>query len=465
MSSPARRVPAGFLTALRSAIGPRAVVTDPALTVSHALDWTGRFRADPPVVVRPSDTDEVAAVVDAARRFGVALVPQGGNTGLAGGATPLDGEVVVDLRNLAGVTDVDHDGGQLSARAGTTLAAVQSAAAAAGWAYGVDWAARDTATIGGSVATNAGGLRHIRHGDTARQVLGVRAVLGNGEVLSHLPHVEKDNTGLRLASLLCGSEGTLGIITEVRLRLVTPPGSTATALVGFADVRSAVTAAGALRRGLSGVNAIELMLQDGLRLVREVTGLADPLGVAAPAVLLVEVEDRSDPEGTLATAVASLGGVVDAAVAVDGPRRALLWRHREEHTGAIATRGTAHKFDVTLPADALAGFVLDAPALVAAIAPDARIWLFGHAGDGNVHVNITGLSGGGAIEEAVGSAIVTEVIDRGGSIAAEHGMGRAKRRWAHLVRPPGDRAAAEAIRRVLDPDGICNPGVAGRREL
>ena len=448
--------PPPFLADVRAALGPRAVITDPEQTAGHGIDWTGRFRAAPPVVVRPRSVDDVAAVVVAAGEHGVALVPQGGNTGLVGGATPLDGEVVVDLRRLDAIHDVDELGGQLTAGAGAPIASVQAAARGVGWAYGVDWAARDSATVGGSVATDAGGLRFVRHGSTRRQLLGVEAVLGTGAVVRHLARVEKDNTGYDLAGLLCGSEGTLGLVTAARLRLVPPSPPLATALVGFASVRAAADAASVLRRCAIGLEAVELMTEAGIDLVRAVRSLPAPLAAAAPAVLLVEVGDQRDPGGSLAEAVAGLPGVVDAAVATDGPRRAHLWCYREAHTEAIATLGAAHKFDVTLPAAELADFVLEAAGIVAAVAPGAQTWCFGHAADGNVHVNVTGLA---ADDERVAGAVFTSVVERGGSISAEHGIGRAKRRWVHLARTPAELEAMRAVKRALDPQGTCNPGV------
>ncbi len=455
MAPPTPRAPSGFLSEVQAVLGAH-LVTDVDVAAAHGTDWTGRFTGSPAAVARPGSAEEVAEVVASARRHGVALVAQGGNTGLVGGATPVDGEVVVDLRRLAGVVDVDPVGGQLTAGAGATVADVQAAAATAGWAYGVDWAARDTATIGGSVATDAGGLRFVRHGSTRRQLLGVEAVLGSGAVIRHLPRVEKDNTGYDLAALLCGSEGTLGLVTAARLRLVAPPGALATALVGFATVADAVAAASALRRWLPGLEAVELMLAGGIDLVRSATDLPAPLATASEVVLLVEAEAASEPEAALGDAVASLAGVLDAAVAVEGPRRARLWRYREDHTSAINRLGPPHKFDVTLPALELADFVDGAPALVRSVAPGARTWCFGHAADGNVHVNVTGIA---PDDEAVAEAVLTRVAELGGSISAEHGIGRAKRRWLHLARTPSELDAMRAVRAALDPDGICNPGV------
>ena len=445
-----------FVQEIRGIVGLSNLLVDPEITASHAIDWTGRFRADPVPVIRPGSTEEVAAVVASARRHEISLVPQGGNTGLVGGATPLDGGVVVDLRRISAITDLDPLGGQLTAGAGASIATVQAAAHSMGWFYGVDWAARDTATVGGSVATDAGGLRFVRHGSTRRQLLGIEAVLGSGALLRHLPAVEKDNTGYDLAALLCGSEGTLGLVTAVRLRLVAPPGPVATALVGFSSVAAAITAASMLRRSLASLEAVELMLPGGLQLVQETFDLPVPLTRPAAAVLLVEVSAAHDPDVQLAEAVGGLDGVADTAVALDGPRRHQLWRYREAHTEAIGRLGVAHKLDVTLPAVALSGFIEDVERRVSSVDPDARTWCFGHAADGNVHVNITGFSGS---DERVDDVVLRAVAALGGSISGEHGIGRAKRRWLHLARSDAEIDAMKAIRGACDPDGICNPGV------
>lgn len=445
-----------FVAAAREVVGRPEVVTDIDLVAGHAVDWTGRFRAQPTPVVRPGDAEEVAALVLAAREHGVGLVPQGGNTGLVGGSVALDGGVVVDLRRLDRITDVDARSGQLTAGAGATIAALQRAAAATGWEYGVDWAARDTATVGGSVATDAGGLRFIRHGGTRRQLLGIEAVLGTGARIEHLPAVEKDNTGYDLAALLCGSEGTLGVVTRARLRLVPARGATACALVGFHSVDDAVDAALVARRSLPGLEALELMVTSGMQLVCSQMALPAPLPAPAEAYLLVEVSSQADPIDLLASAVRGFAAVSDVAVATDSSRRRSLWAYRELHTEAIARVGSAHKLDVTLPSGALAAFVRDVPALVASVRPAAATWCFGHAGDGNVHVNVTGVD---PADPAVDEAVLGEVARLGGSISAEHGIGRAKRPWLPLARGAADLAAMASVKRALDPDGVCNPGV------
>jgi FAD/FMN-containing dehydrogenase len=435
-------------------VGPAHVLTDPEVTASYAVDWTGRFAGATPAVVRPGSTDEVAAVVACCRRTGVALVPQGGNTGMVGGGVPLHGELVVSLRRLASLGAVDAAAGQLTAPAGASLAAVQSAAHAAGWAYGVDLGGRDSATIGGNVATNAGGLRVLRYGDTRAQVLGVEAVLGDGTTVSHLGGLVKDNTGYALAALLCGSEGTLGIVTAVRLRLVPRAPERVVALVGFGATAPAVAAALELRRTLPSVSALELMLRAGVDLVCRTTGVGQPLAERHAAYILVEAVGAEDPAAGLFEAVGSLAGVEDAAVAVDPGPAAALWRYREGHTEAVNTLGPPHKLDVTLPQGVLAEMVDRLPGVVAAVAPGAAVWLFGHVGDGNVHVNVTGLA---PDDDTVDDAVFTAVADAGGSISAEHGIGTAKCRWLHLNRSPAELAAFRSIKGALDPDGIMNP--------
>ena len=448
-------LPPGFLDALVEVCGDAHVVRDPDVVASYSSDWTGRFSGRAPAVVRPASTAEVAAIVALARRHGVALVPQGGNTGMVGGGVPLHGEVVLSLRRLDAVEPPDPAAGQLTAGAGATLAAVQAAAAGAGWAYGVDLGGRDSATIGGNVATNAGGLRVLRYGDTRAQVLGVEAVLGTGDVVSHLGGLIKDNTGYALHALLCGSEGTLGVVTKVRLRLVPPVAARVAAILGFAGPAPAIAAAQALRRDLPELSAAELMLGSGVDLVCRVTGAAQPLSHRHGAYLLVE-GSGGDPSDALADAVDSLPGVEGAAVSTSPTAARALWRYREGHTEAINSLGAPHKLDVALPQAVLAAAVEQLPAVVASVAPDAQLWLFGHVGDGNVHVNVTGVA---PDDERVDDAVFSAMAALGGSISAEHGVGTAKRRWLHLNRSLAELDAFRALKAALDPDSVLNPHV------
>ena len=437
-------------------VGDDHVLTDRDLTAGYEVDWTGRFRGSTPLVVRPGSTAEVAAVVQMCARRSVALVLQGGNTGLVGGSVPLAGEVVLSTRRLSGVVDVDADAGRLTAGSGTTIAAVQTAARDAGWAYGVDWAARGSATLGGSVATNAGGLRVVRYGSTRAQVLGVEAVLGSGAVLDDLGRLDKDATGFDLSGLLCGSEGTLGVITAARLRLVPHQPDRAVTVVGLRSLEAAVAAVGQLRRVLPGLEAAEAYRAAESELVARHLDVAPILRPAPPITLVVECAGSGGQADLLASAVDSLDDVIDAVIADDGPRRASLWRHREALTEAIATLGPHHKLDVSLPVGALGQFAEEVVMRVKVAAPQSATWIFGHLGDGNLHVNVTGVA---PDDDAVDDAVLSLVLDHRGSISAEHGVGAAKRAWVARQRGPTAMGAMRAIKGALDPHGVLNPNV------
>src|SRR5687767_3355002 len=276
-----------LVTALREVVGERHCLTDPALRASYETDWTRRFHGAARAVVRPASTDEVAAILRACTAAGAGVVPQGGNTGLVGGSVPRGGEVVLSLLRLSEVEAVDAEAGEVTVGAGATLAAVQAAARAAGWDVGVDLGARDSATIGGMVATNAGGVNVLRHGPMRRQTAGFEAVLADGTVLSRLPGMPKDNTGYDLVGLLAGSEGTLAVITRVRLRLVPRLARRAVGVIGLDTAADAVSTAAHLRRALASLMALELFTDAGLELVMRHASVAPPFA-RRPIYLLVE---------------------------------------------------------------------------------------------------------------------------------------------------------------------------------
>jgi FAD/FMN-containing dehydrogenase len=321
--------------------------------------------------------------------------------------------------------------------------------------YGVDLGARDVATVGGMVATNAGGVHVLRYGPTRRQLVGIEAVLADGRVVRRMDGLEKDNSGYDLASMLCGSEGTLAVVTAARFRLHAPNRFTVVALCAFDDVDAALDAVGTLRRELECVNAIELFFASGLELVCQRLGLARPFAGAHAAYVLVEAAADTDPTDALGRAVDACAGVVDVAVATDAAAQRALWRYREGHPEAINMLGGPLKLDVSLPAARLGDFIADVPSRVASVAPDAAVWMFGHAGDGNVHVNVTG-----SLDPDAVTAIVFELVAAlHGSISAEHGIGAAKREYLPLVRSPEEIAVYRALKRALDPNGILNPHV------
>jgi FAD/FMN-containing dehydrogenase len=446
-----------LLSALRETVGERHCLTDPDLRATYETDWTRRWAGSAAAVARPHSTDEVAAVLRACSAAGVGVVPQGGNTGLVGGSVPRSGEVVLSLRRLTAVGEVDAEAGEVTVGAGATLSSVQSAADAAGWSVGVDFGARDSATIGGMVATNAGGVNVLRHGPMRQQVLGFEAVLADGSVLRRLPGVPKDNTGYDLGGLLAGSEGTLAVVTAVRLRLVPALRHRAVAIAGFADPAAAVAAASTLRRGLASVQALELLTDAGLEIVMRHASLAAPLSPRHPVYLLVEAGsmERSVVD-RLVEALDRLGLGDAAAVADDADGRHRLWQLRERHTEAINAEGVPHKIDVSVPLSRYAEMVERTGPAVAAVDPGARTIAYGHVGDGNLHVNVLGPP---PDDEAVDDAVLGLALELGGSVSAEHGIGVAKVEW--LVRDRGEAAVAamRAIKAALDPGGILNPGV------
>ena len=445
--------------ALARIVGPAHVLLDADVRAGYETDWTGQHGAPALAVVRPGSTAEVAAVLVACARAGVAVVPQGGNTGLVGGGVPGGGEVVLSTRRLTGIGPVDRLAGQVTVGAGVVLAALQEALEPAGLELGVDLAARDGATVGGLVATNAGGLRVLRHGTMRAQVVGVEAVLGDGQVVSRLGGLAKDATGYDLGGLLVGSEGTLGVVTAVRLRLVPRRPHRVAALLAVASVADAVAVAVALRDELDSLDTAELVIGATLDLVDRERGLAPAFRPTPPAVLLVECGDRRvAPLEALGAAVAACGATVaDAAVSTDEASRSRLWRHREEISEALQGVGPPRKLDVSVPLAALAGFADEVPGRVAAVAPGAACHLFGHVLDGNLHVNVVGVVPEAA--EAVDEAVLAFVAEVGGSIGAEHGIGRAKARWLHLSRTPAELRAFRAVKGALDPAGTLNPGV------
>ena len=413
------------------------MLVGPDLVASYCVDWTGRFRGHARAVVRPADTAQVSAVVRACVEQGAPVVTQGGNTGLVGGGVPRgDAMVVLSTRRLDGRGPVDRVTRQVTVGAGVTLADLHRHSAAARLAYGVDLAARDSATIGGTVATNAGGIRVVCHGDTRRQVLGVEAVLADGSVVSRLAGLPKDSAGYDLSQLLVGSEGTLGVITQVRLGLVDPlPDERMTALVGVPDIDAAVFLARQQRELL----AAEFVVGSALDLVAHVAGLPFPLQRRWPVYVLVE------------TAM-DLVLDDDADAAVD--RR--LWVYRERQTEAVGTLGPVHKLDVGVPLSALSA-VLDA--LPATVAPH-DVYVFGHLLEGNLHVEVVGAD---PDDHDVDAAVLRLVAHHGGTISAEHGVGIAKVEYLGLSRTPSELTAMRSVKRALDPHGLLNPGVLLRR--
>ncbi len=432
------------------AVGADHVLTDPGMRERYERDWTGRFGGQAACVVRPGDSAEVAAVLAACRANAAAVVPQGGNTGLVGAGVPRGGEVLLSLARLDRVGDVDPATAQVGVGAGATMAALQDAARAAGFDAGIDFAARDSATVGGLVACDAGGARALAHGTARARVAGLEAVLADGTVVDRMQGLLKDNAGLPLGSLLVGSEGTLAVITAVRWRLVAQRRARVAALVPLASLDAAEGTLAVLRRELPSLEAADFFTDDGLSLVLEYTGRDAPVSARAPAYVVLECAARGDPTEELAAGLEA-AGIEDAVVADDTASRRALWQFREAHTEAIAAQGVPHKIDVGVPLARLAEFVRRVPAAVG----HGRLILFGHLGDGNVHVNVLGLDPG---DDAVDVAVMELAAELGGTISAEHGVGVAKAAQLGLVRSTAEIEAMRAVKRALDPGGMLNPG-------
>ncbi|MEC9089179.1 MAG: FAD-binding oxidoreductase [Actinomycetota bacterium] len=446
-----------LLHEFESIVGASHALHADELVASYSTDWTGRFKGSTPLVLRPGTTEEVAQILRVASDASVALVPQGGNTGLVGGSVPLRGEVVLSLLRLNVCEPVDVLAQQVTLGAGVTLAQAQNHVSPFNLAIGVDLAARDSCTIGGMIATNAGGINVVRYGPMRDQLLGVEAVTADGSSISHLEGLEKDNTGYHLPGLLAGSEGSLAVITKARLRLHPHLEERCSAMLAFKSVGDAVSATAQLRRSVPDLHAVEVIFREAMDLVSDYISTSIPVRSDGSAWLIVEAASSSDPTDELAQAIDDLGDLVlDVAVGHDSTSRAGLWQFREKITEAIATRGTPHKLDVTLPASELAEFVSRIPEIISGVDQLATAVMFGHLGDGNVHVNVLG-DDGLEPDNEVESAVLGYVAQLGGSISAEHGIGTAKKEFLHLNRSGEEIAIFRAIKSSFDPKGILSP--------
>ncbi len=465
-----------LLPALRALLGADHVLTGEA-AAPHLVDWRGRFRGRARAVVRPADTAQVAEVVRLCARSGTPIVPQGGNTGMVGGATPDDsGRAVVLLTTrLNRVREVDTDNDTMTVEAGCILQAVQEAARAAGRLFPLSLGAEGSCTIGGNLATNAGGTQVLRYGNARELTLGLEVVDAEGEVWHGLRGLRKDNTGYDLRDLYVGSEGTLGIVTAATLKLFPLPAARCTAMLALPDVEAAVAL---LRRARSGFGAaltgFELMSGVCLRMVTQCFAqqrlpFADAGSAAAPWFALLELSDsegeahaRERFEVVLGAALEA-GEAVDAAIAESLAQGRAMWHLRESITLAQAESGQSIKHDVSVPISRIPRFIAETDAALQQAFPGIVNMTFGHLGDGNLHYNV-GRSArfGDADIVTHQDAIYTLVHDRvhaaGGSISAEHGVGQLKVGELPRYKPAIELRTMARIKRALDPAGILNPG-------
>lgn len=450
-----------LLRDLRAAVGEAHCLSDPAMTATYTTDWTGRFSGEAAAVVRPGDAGEVARVLSCAARHGAAVIPQGGNTGLVGGSVPRAPSLVGGRPQVLLVTTrlcdlrLDPRSRLLEAGAGVTLARAAASAGSEGLRLGIDLAARDSATLGGMTATNAGGLQAFRFGPMRARLAGIEAVLADGTLASHLGGLTKDNVGPDLASLLAGSEGTLAVVTRLLVRLEPVPIHRVTALVALADVEAAVELLTGPLAAVASLEAAELTLREGMELVVAAFGLPPPPGSGSAAFLTLEAAAERDPSEELAAAL-DHPSVIEVAVAEAEPARSRLWSYREHHTEAVSRLGVPHKLDVSVPPGRLGELVAALPPRVATAAPGARLVLWGHAAEGNLHVNVVGPD---RDDLAVDGAVLNLALELAGSISAEHGIGIAKAAWLRRARTPGTLETMRRVRRALDPSRLLNPGV------
>ena len=441
---------------LAAVVGGSHVSTDPDVLAGRSVDHTGRYRGHAAALVRPGSADEIAVVLAECRDAGAHVTIQGGRTSLVAGTVPEHDDVLLSTERLTSIGDVDTGERRVRLGAGVTLAAAQRTAVSAGLLFGVDLTARDSATVGGMASTNAGGLRTVRYGNMGEQVVGLEVALPDGSIVRRHSAVRRDNTGYDLTSLFVGAEGTLGVITELDVRLHSTPAHRITAVAGFADL-SDVAAAGQEFRDLDGIAALELIDARALELTAAHLDIVAP--VDAPWLLLVEMAGDYDQSDRLADALAAAPLSGEPAVGVDAAAQQRLWRLRESIAEILGIFGPPLKFDVSLPLPAIATFARQSAGLVAAHAPDAIPVLFGHIGEGNLHLNMLRCNVTGDRERALYSAMMDLIAGCGGNVSSEHGVGSRKRGYIGMSREAADIAAMRTIKQALDPTGYLNAAV------
>ncbi|MEJ2602699.1 MAG: FAD-binding oxidoreductase [Gammaproteobacteria bacterium] len=460
------------LERIREIVGPKGVVGEDAAE-AYLVDERRLYRGEAALIVRPASTAEVADVVAACYEGGLGIVPQGGNTGYCGGATPDDaeGQVLISLSRMNTVRDIDPVGFTMTAEAGVVLANAQAAAAEQDLMFPLSMASEGSAEIGGVLSTNAGGLAVLRYGTARELCLGLEVVLPGGRVVHGLSGLRKDNTGFDLKSLFCGAEGTLGIITAATMKLFPQPRSRQTAWLAVADAAAACRLLGRARRESGDcVTSFEYVTRPSLELaLRHADGLADPLDEPHEHYVLLELSAgqseqqlREVSEAILMTGMEE-GEILDGVIAESGQQRKQLWRLRESIPESEKHEGGSVKHDVSVTIDRVPEYLAEAPGRLRAIA-DCRYSIYGHIGDGNLHYNLLAPAGEDAevFKREHGAALSKCVHDLaaelGGSFSAEHGVGKLKKGELAGYKDPEALAAMRAIKAALDPQGLMNPG-------
>lgn len=459
-----------LLDQLAAIVGARHVVTDPAAMVPALTELRGVQTGHAVAVVRPGNTGEVAAVMALTHAAGIPVVAQGGHTGLVGGGLPFGG-IVVSLARLNAVRAVDLVNATMTVEAGVVLQTVQEAAAAAGMLFPLALASQGSCTIGGNIATNAGGTAVLRYGNTRDLVLGLEVVLPDGTVWNGLTGLRKDNAGYDLKHLFIGSEGTLGVVTAAVVKLFPAPKSRVTAFISAPDPQAVVALFHRLReRVAERLTTFEIMPRFGVELVlRHAPGARDPFADAHPWYALLELT-APEPDAALEEALLPVleaameaGEVEDATLAASDSQSQDFWRLREQMSECQRFEGGSIKHDVSVPISRVADFLDETSAAILAAMPEARVCAFGHIGDGNIHFNISQPIGMDKLAylqhwRAFNRIVHDAVVARGGSIAAEHGVGLFKRdELAHYKDPVAIRMM-QSVKQALDPRNLLNPG-------
>jgi FAD/FMN-containing dehydrogenase len=463
---------AAALEALARIVGAAHVLTDPALIAPNLEEPRGRYFGKALALVRPADTREVAAILAYCNAARIAIVPQGGNTGLVGGQTPdaSGSEIVLSSQRLKRVREIDSLSDTMVVEAGVTLAEAQQAALDADRLFPLSLASEGSCTIGGNLSTNAGGVMALAYGGARDLTTGIEVVLADGRIVDALSKLRKDNTGYDLKDLFIGAEGTLGVITAAALKLFPRPRSRATAFVGLADPAKALALLRLARDQFGpGVTSFELIPRIGLDFVFAYAPAArDPLSARCAWCVLIEIASQVagglDEETTgLLGAALERGIIEDASLAASLEQRAAFWRIRETLPDAQKPQGGSIKHDVAVPVGAVPAFLSEASAAVEAFMPGARVVAFGHLGDGNIHFNVSQPVGADAAAfldqwTAMNAVVYAVVARHGGSISAEHGIGRLNRELLAQTKDPNALDVMRKIKATLDPNGILNPG-------
>jgi FAD/FMN-containing dehydrogenase len=458
-----------LIARFRAVVGDKYAVTEPSDVAPYVTEERGLFRGSSPLVLRPGSTAEVAAICKLASEHKIALVPQGGNTGLVGGQTPHHGEVVVSTRRLDKIRDIDPASNTMTCESGVVLQVAQQKAAVVDRLFPLSLGAEGSCTIGGNLSTNAGGTAALAFGVAREMALGLEVVLADGRILNGLSKLKKDNTGYDLRNLFIGAEGTLGIITAATLRLFPKPRAVETAFVGLKSPADALKLLSISQNEAAGsLTSFELLADIAVDFsVRHGIDIRAPLGGKHPWYVLMELSSsREDARATLESILAQgmeQGIVDDAVIAANLSQRAGFWKLRDEMSAAQKPEGGSIKHDISVPVAAVPAFITEANAAVVKLIPGARPVPFGHLGDGNIHYNVSQPISANAADFLARwhdvNAVVFEIVLRmGGSISAEHGIGVLKRDELPEVK---DKVAIElmrAIKSMLDPLGIMNPG-------